>query len=176
MTSTIRRSPVRATGRNTATRSRHTFGLGIGVGMTIALAISALAFFTTRPEPSAAAAEHGGHEQTSQPKGAAPAAAVDVNVTHVGNLQLLVEATVSAPTTYDPITMGQLFAFADMVSMPMAHRVGPVAMTEQADQPGHYQGVVTVPMQGEFNITVELKQPMATTAYKRINVTTVPAG
>lgn len=148
--------------------------LGICVGMTFALLVGALGFLMTRPTavapgPASAPAEQrapgqqaGGQDQ--------PSASIDVTAEHVGDLQVRIEARVSAPGSYDPITKGQVFAYTDMVSMPLSHKKGPIVMAEVAGRPGTYQTVTQVPMIGEYNITVEVRQPMASRADKRVDV------
>ncbi|MBM0226438.1 FixH family protein [Micromonospora sp. ATA51] len=84
-----------------------------------------------------------------------------------------IEAKVSAPGSYDPITKGQVVAYTDMVAMPLAHKQGPIVMAEVSGQPGVYQALTNVPMVGEYNVVVEVKQPMASTANQRLKIDTV---
>jgi hypothetical protein len=67
-------------------------------------------------------------------------------------------------------------AWTDMVAMPMSHRQGPIVMAEVAGRPGTYQAISKVPMVGEYNVTVEVRQPMAASADKRIQVQSVQPG
>lgn len=186
--------PARASraARNAPDRAavRRAYRLGIGTGMALSLLITAVAFFTTRPDPAAARLAavgasgqdaHAGHDhnqQASQQGGsnsASPSAAIDVTATHLGDLKVLIEAKVSSPVSYDPITMAQISAYTDMVEMPMSHRTGPIQMSEAAGQPGTYQAITTVPMLGEYDITIDLKKPMAAQAHERITITSVAA-
>jgi hypothetical protein len=157
-----------AAGRQ-ATQFRMGFIMGACVGMSVALLIGAVGFVVTRPPapvaPAAAAA-------TSGPP-AVPAAAIDVTARHLGDLRVLIEARVSAPTSYDPITKAQVVAFADMVSMPMSHRQGPIILSEVGGRPGTYQGLAKVAMTGEYDIQVEVRQPMPSRAHRRITIDTV---
>jgi hypothetical protein len=102
-----------------------------------------------------------------------PQAAISIDSEHLGDLQVRITAKVSSPTSYDPITKGQVVAYTDMVAMPMAHKSGPIVMAEAPGQPGVYQALTNVPMAGEYNIIVEVKQPMASTASQRLEVGTV---
>ncbi|RKT52836.1 FixH family protein [Saccharothrix australiensis] len=142
--------------------------LGLCLGVTLALVLGLVAFVATRPTAPVAAAA-----PTPQPTGGATQAAVDITAEHLGNLKVAVEAQVSAPGSYDPITKGQVVAYTDMVAMPMTHRQGPIVMAEVAGRPGVYQATTTVDMIGEYNVTVEVKQPMATKADRRIDVQSV---
>jgi hypothetical protein len=83
-----------------------------------------------------------------------------------------VEAQVSAPGSYDPITMAQIVAFTDMVAMPLSHRQGPIVMAEAGGRKGLYQAVTTLPMPGEYDVAVEVKQPMGAVAHERLKVDT----
>ncbi|MET0494018.1 MAG: hypothetical protein ABW000_12905 [Actinoplanes sp.] len=147
--------------------------LGICVGMTAALLVGVVAFLTTRPtvvtpaaQPSEAAAKAPGGKQD-------PQAAISINAEHLGNLQVRIEAKVSAPGSYNPITKGQVVAYIDMVAMPLAHKKGPIVMAEVSGTPGVYQAVANADMVGEYNITVEVKQPMAASANQRLEIGTV---
>lgn len=150
--------------------------MGICVGMTVALALGAIAFIATRPAQRevAAAASSPSAGPTSPAAGAqgagAPAAVVDVTTRKLGDLQVQVEARISAPGSYDPITMAQVVVVTDMIAMPMSHRQGPTVMAEAAGRKGTYQAVATLPMPGEYDVAVEVKQPMAATAHERVTV------
>jgi hypothetical protein len=147
------------------------------VGMSVALLIGALAFVVTRAPAAAApadgAAAAAGPADPTRSAAAIPAAAIDVDARHLGGLQVLIEAQVSAPTSYDPITKAQVVAFADMVSMPMSHRQGPIVLAEVGGKPGVYQGMAKVAMTGEYDIQVEVRQPMPSRAHRRITIDTV---
>ncbi|WP_146230970.1 hypothetical protein [Micromonospora sicca] len=148
--------------------------LGICIGMTAALLVGVVGFLTTRPrgsipaaaEPAADRRAPGGQQQD-------PQAAISINSEHLGDLQVRIEAKVSAPGSYDPITKGQVVAYTDMVAMPLAHKQGPIVMAEVSGQPGVYQALTNVPMVGEYNVVVEVKQPMASTANQRLKIDTV---
>jgi hypothetical protein len=157
----------------------HGLVLGVCVGTTFALVVGVVGFLVTRPTGAApAVAVSAADGQPVADRGAGgttgakeqPAAAIDVTATHLGDLQVRIEARVSAPGSYDPITKAQVVAWTDMVAMPMAHRQGPLVMTEVSGRPGTYQAVTQVPMVGEYNVTVEVQQPMASRADKRIDV------
>ncbi|PZG22363.1 hypothetical protein [Nonomuraea aridisoli] len=158
---------------------RHGLLLGGCVGMTFALAIGVVGFLVTRPTaPSAPVAGPAAGVPPAALGAAAArsAAAIDVTATHLGDLQVRIEAQVSAPRTYDPITRAQVVAWTDMVAMPMAHKEGPIVMTEVPGRPGTYQALTKVAMVGEYNITVETRQPMASKADKRLDVQEVSKG
>ncbi|MFI2709073.1 hypothetical protein ACH495_02930 [Micromonospora sp. NPDC018662] len=149
--------------------------LGICLGMTGALLVGVLGFLITRPTGSATPTAAGPASAASKEHAASPApqAAIDVRAEHLGDLQIRIEAQVSAPGSYDPITKGQVVAYTDMVAMPMAHKQGPLVMAEVAGKPGVYQALGNVPMAGEYNVRVEVRQPMAATANQRLQVGTV---
>nr|WP_157554409.1 hypothetical protein [Herbidospora sakaeratensis] len=163
----------------------HGLVLGVCVGMTSALIIGVVGFLVTWPTgaaPTVAAPAADGQPAADRGAQAAtgakeqPAASIDVTAAHLGELQVRIEARVSTPGSYNPITKGQVVAYTDMVSMPMAHRQGPIVMTEVSGQPGTYQAVTRVPMVGEYNVTVEIQQPMASRADKRVDVQGVSKG
>ncbi|WP_090932184.1 hypothetical protein [Nonomuraea jiangxiensis] len=159
----------------------HGLLLGCCAGMTCALAIGVIGFLVTRPTaPAPAVAAPAAVPQPAagaRPGGAAqPQASIDVTLTHLGDLQVRIEAKVSAPGSYDPITRAQVVAWTDMVAMPMAHRQGPIVMAEVPGQPGTYQALTQVAMVGEYNVTVETRQPMASRTDKRLNVQEVGKG
>ncbi|WP_248964523.1 hypothetical protein [Sphaerisporangium perillae] len=171
-----RRRPQKSTGLSPF---GHGLVLGVCVGMTFALIIGVVGFLVTRPTGAApAVAAPAADGQPAADRGARgatgakeqPAASIDVTAAHLGDLQVRIEARVSAPGTYDPITKGQVVAWTDMVAMPMAHQQGPVVMTEVSGRPGTYQAVIRVQMVGEYNVTVEIRHPMASRADKRIDV------
>lgn len=174
----MRGKPVRKTarrGRKPRSRQfRQGLILGICIGMTGALLIGVTGFLFTRPRTVTPAAA----EPTAPPdRPAEPGAQAAISITaeHLGDLQLRIEARVSAPGSYDPITKGQVVAYTDMVAMPRAHRQGPIVMAEISGRPGVYEAATNVPMAGEYNVIVEVKQPMAATANQRLEVGTVPA-
>jgi YtkA-like len=189
-TSPARASRAARTARPDRAAVRRAYRLGIGTGMALSLLITAVAFFTTRPDFAAARLAatktsgsgrdaHAGHNQTASQQGGttngAAAAAIDVTATHLGNLQVLIQVTVSAPKTYDPITMADVSATTDMIDMPMSHTSGPIVLNETPGQPGTYQAVTTVPMIGKYDITVDVRKPMTAQAHKRITITSVAA-
>jgi hypothetical protein len=147
--------------------------LGICIGTTVALALGVLGFLVTRPEVAAPVAAPAASRAADAGTGKQPKASIDVKAEHVGELQVRIDARVSAPGTYSPITKGQVVAYTDMVAMPLSHRQGPIMMAEVAGSPGTYQAVSQVPMIGEYNVTVEVRQPMAAQADHRIDVRTV---
>jgi hypothetical protein len=161
-----RRRPQKSTGLSPF---GHGLILGICVGMTFALVIGVVGFLATRPRGAAPAVAAPAAARSTGAR-AQPAASIDVTAVHLGDLQVRIEARVSAPGSYDPITMGEVVAWTDMVAMPMSHRQGPVVMTEVSGRHGTYQAVTRVPMVGEYNVTVEVRQPMAARADKRIDV------
>ncbi|MBB5958521.1 hypothetical protein FHS29_005129 [Saccharothrix tamanrassetensis] len=144
--------------------------LGLCIGVTLALVLGMVAFVATRPTAPLAAA---GTPTPTQQAGGPVQASIDITAEHLGNLKVAIEAQVSAPGSYDPITKGQVVAYTDMVAMPMMHRQGPIVMAEVAGRPGVYQGQANVDMVGEYNVTVEVKQPMAAKADRRIDVQSV---
>jgi hypothetical protein len=146
--------------------------LGICLGMTAALLVGVLGFLVTRPTAAAPAAAPAPAAKVDDRR-TPPQAAIAVTSEHLGDLQVRIQAQVTAPETYDPITKGQVVAYTDMVAMPKMHRQGPIVLAEISGRPGVYQALTTVPMIGEYHVTVEVKQPMAAQAGQRIDVQTV---
>ncbi|MEU8240590.1 FixH family protein [Actinoplanes missouriensis] len=146
--------------------------LGICIGMTGALLIGVIGFLLTRPRVEAPVASEKPAATDSRPQPGTQAA-ISITAEHLGDLQLRIEARVSAPGSYDPITKGQVVVYTDMVAMPMAHKQGPIVMAEISGKPGVYEAATNVPMAGEYNVIVEVKQPMASTANQRLEVGTV---
>jgi hypothetical protein len=144
--------------------------LGICLGMTGALLVGVIGFLATRPRTVTPAAA-----PTTAPaaRGQDPQAAISIVSEHLGDLQVRIEAKVSAPGSYNPITKGQVVAYTDMVAMPQAHKQGPLVMAEVSGKPGVYEAMSNVPMAGEYNVIVEVKMPMAATANQRLTVGTV---
>ena len=136
----------------------------------MALALGVLGFLVTRPRAAAPMAAPAASEAPAKQQ---PKASIDVAAEHLGELQIRIDARVSAPGSYSPITKGQVVAYTDMVAIPLSHRQGPIVMAEVAGSPGTYQAVSQVPMIGEYNVTVEVRQPMAAQADHRIDVQTV---
>ncbi|MEU4559227.1 FixH family protein [Actinoplanes sp. NPDC023936] len=177
------RQPARKKGKPRGPRPRpfrQGMLLGICIGMTAALLIGVTGFLLTRPRAEAPAAESAAADTKAGTKagtttGTEPGtqAAISITAEHLGDLQLRIEARVSAPGSYDPITKGQVVAYTDMVAMPMAHKQGPIVMAEISGKPGVYEAATNVPMAGEYNVIVEVKQPMASTANQRLEVGTV---
>ena len=147
--------------------------LGICLGMNAALLIGVLGFLVTRPTATAAPVAAPAGSARADDRKVPPQAAIAVSSEHLGDLQMKIQAQVTAPDTYDPITKGQVVAYTDMVAMPKMHRQGPIMMAEVSGRPGVYQALTTVPMIGEYHVTVEVKQPMAAKANQRIDVQTV---
>ncbi len=166
--------PGRGPRKRGPNRFRQGMLLGICIGMTAALLVGVVGFLATRPRVVVpTAAETAPAERHGQGNGQQPQAAISIDSEHLGDLQVRIEAKVSSPTSYDPISKGQVVAYTDMVAMPMAHKSSPVVMAEMSGQPGVYQALANVPMAGEYNVIVEVKQPMASTANQRLNVGTV---
>ncbi|MGN9907471.1 hypothetical protein ACTMTJ_07930 [Phytohabitans sp. LJ34] len=159
-------------------RYRQGFVLGLSVGMSLALVLAVVAFVLTRPQTSPPASttaaattanSDAGHQQQAK-------AAIAITARHLGNLRVQIDAQVTAPVSYDPISMGQVVAYTDMVEMPMSHRKGPIVMAELGNRKGTYQAVTTLSMIGEYDIMVEVKQPMASTAHERLAIKSLSAG
>lgn len=153
--------------------------LGVCVGMTFALGIGVIGFLVTRPTvagPAPAGQPVADRGAAGATEAKPPAASIDVTATHLGDLQVRIEAVVSAPGSYDPITKAQVVAWTDMVAMPMSHRQGPIVMAEVPGRPGTYQAIAKVAMVGEYNVTVEVLQPMPSRADRRLDVGEVAKG
>jgi YtkA-like protein len=144
--------------------------LGICLGMTGALLVGVIGFLATRPRTVTPVAAPTTASAAARQN---PQAAISIVSEHLGDLQVRIEAKVSAPGSYNPITKGQVVAYTDMVAMPQAHKQGPLVMAEVSGKPGVYEAMSNVPMAGEYNVIVEVKMPMAATANQRLTVGTV---
>ncbi|MFC7533636.1 hypothetical protein [Actinoplanes sp. GCM10030250] len=166
------RAPRRPAQRHPQQRTpfRHGFVMGLCVGVTLALVFAIGVFLVVRPTAAPVASAPA---ETAAPAGNQPQAAVDLKLRHLGDLKLQIEAQVSAPGSYDPIAKGQVAAFVDMVAMPQSHLQGPIVMAEVGGRPGVYQALTSVSMVGEYAVTIEVRQPMATKAHARIKIDTV---
>jgi YtkA-like len=58
-----------------------------------------------------------------------------------------------------PVDGAAITLSADMPSMPMAHNVRPVKAEPVADQPGRYQGRLTLEMLGEWAVKLRVESP-----------------
>ncbi|MFB4263906.1 FixH family protein [Nonomuraea sp. GTA35] len=172
MTKTTKRArPARPdpAGQTRTRAFRVGFLVGAGSGLTVATLIAALAFAVTDPVPAAPPPAGAG----PSPAASAPAGvpAVHVAARHLGDLKVRVEAQVST-RTYDPIGRASVAMYADMVAMPMAHRTGPITMTEVPGKTGWYAAEVAVPMVGEYDIQVTVRRPIPGEAHARVEVGT----
>ncbi|MEU5721074.1 hypothetical protein ABZ783_04510 [Micromonospora sp. NPDC047738] len=152
-------------------RHRPGFLAGVATGMTIAVAISGVALLTNRPQGRPAAATTT-HPAPARPTGST-AAVLDVKARHVGDLQVQIEVRAVSPGAYQPITMGRMVAWTDMIAMPTSHRQGPITLMEVPGKRGTYSALTNVPMIGEYDILVELQQPLPAEAHERVDVQTV---
>ncbi|MFE9652812.1 hypothetical protein [Micromonospora sp. NPDC006431] len=171
-----RRGAARPRRRDSPSSYRQGLLLGFCLGTTFALVLGVTAFVVTRPDPSATGRAGGGRPVGGPAPSAAtaqPRANVGVSARNLGDLQVHIEATVSAPGSYNPITKGQVMAYLDMIAMPRSHRKGPIIMAEVGGRPGVYQAVGQVPMAGEYDVQVEVRQPMPAEAHARVAVGTV---
>ncbi|WP_157245807.1 FixH family protein [Nonomuraea typhae] len=148
---------------------RRGFLYGTAAGLTAALAIALIAFLVTDPAPAASAGRQATRPPAAQPAGAGLPVGIDVKARHRGGLKVTVTARASTKT-YDPLSRASVVMYADMVAMPMAHRLGPIPMTEVAGKPGHYTAETQVPMVGEYDIQVSVQRPLPGEAHTRVEV------
>jgi hypothetical protein len=87
-------------------------------------------------------------------------AAVDVTVTNLGNLNVTIDASVTAGDR--ALAGADVVAYADMTEMPLAHTQGPLAMQERAGEPGRYVTETTVPMPGGYEFRIAVRSPVRT--------------
>jgi hypothetical protein len=116
---------------------------------------------------------------TSPASAASPAAASPADITiaaeHLGDQRVGIEAQVTMNEQRRPLAQAQLEAYLDMVEMPGAHTQGPLAL-QPAGQPGVYTTVTTVPMLGDYEIRVEMHNPVRAEAEEVVSVGVIGPG
>jgi hypothetical protein len=185
------RKPARPALRTTAIPAyRNGFLTGMGVGMTVALVLIAVALFTgigartspgqvasalahQRHDDAAAAADQGSKQDTAVE--AATAADLKVSARHLGGLQLLVEADVASKQSHSALIKADVEAILDMTEMPGSHKKQ-VVLKDVEGRPGHYAGIVSVPMVGQWDVLVRSRSPLKGETHQFIQVGTVLPG
>jgi YtkA-like len=84
--------------------------------------------------------------------------AVDVTTTNHGHLTVAIDASVTVDG--EPVTHGEVVAYADMTDMPLAHTQGPLPMRELASEPGRYATETMLPMPGEYEFRIAVLGPV----------------
>ena len=89
-----------------------------------------------------------------------PAATAQIAIVarHRGNLKLDLRARVTLGG--QPLNQGRVVAWTDMQQMPLAHRQGPIPMTEMPGEAGLYRARTTVPMVGDYTVEVRAMSPV----------------
>jgi len=114
---------------------------------------------------------HGSHSHAGGAKSGATTPRVRVRAQHIGNLVVDVSAHITLNQPPRALTNAKAIAYLDMVQMPGAHKQGPVTL--QASQtPGYYEAQVDVPMPGDYNVRVILRDPARVVARTRVRVAT----
>lgn len=169
----IRRPTVRA-----AYRRGLMTGFGGGLSVALVIVVAAVLF-----GPGPASSPHGHQGQADDTAVAndrqdstTPSASVDVDATHEGDLQVHIEARVSSLDSDAALLRAEVVAYTDMTSMPLAHREGPITLTEIPGRPGYYEATTQVPMVGEYDIHVETRAPLEGNGHQVITVGTVSPG
>jgi hypothetical protein len=101
----------------------------------------------------------------------------DISITaeHLGNQRVGIEARVTMNEQRRPLGQARVEAYLDMVQMPGAHAQGPLDL-RPGNQPGVYTTVTTVPMLGDYEIRVEMHDPVHAEAKKEVSVGVVGSG
>jgi YtkA-like len=101
----------------------------------------------------------------------------DISITaeHLGNQRLGIEARVTMNEQRRPLQQARVEAYLDMTQMPGAHMQGPLDL-RPGDRPGVYTTVATVPMLGDYEIRVEMHEPVHAEAKQVVSVGVVGSG
>lgn len=153
--------------------------VGISAGLSLALVIIALAFLTGVGTGIGGALHGAAGAAAAQAAGPPPkpaGASVEVHARHVGALKVQIQAEVGAAQhqSRSALQQAEVVAYADMVQMPGSHRVGPITMRDVPGRPGLYQGEATVPMLGQYEVSVEVERPLTGSGRQTVEVTTIP--
>jgi hypothetical protein len=124
------------------------FGITLGLAVVVAGVIGQSDRQEAAPRTSTPA-----HRQQS-----AATAAIAIVARHRGNLKLDLRARVTLGG--QPVTQGRVEAWTDMQQMPLAHRQGPIPMTEVPGEGGLYRARTTVPMVGDYTVEVRATSPV----------------
>lgn len=176
--SRVSRPMTRQPYRRPAVKAAYRRGLltGFGAGLTAALAI-VIAAVLFGPSPEFQAHDHQGQVDPAAANdpadSATPQANVDVKAKHLGNLRVHIEARISSAASDSALLRADAVAFTDMSAMPLAHRQGPITLTEVPGQPGYYEATTKVAMVGDYDIHVEARSPLSGTGHQVITVGTV---
>lgn len=96
---------------------------------------------------------------------------IELGARHLGGLELDVQALVTVDGR--ELTRAEVVGFADMVQMPLAHRLQPFPLREEPGRPGLYSARTAVPMVGDWEVRVEVRRPVRAEERKVIAVATV---
>ena len=94
---------------------------------------------------------------------------------NLGDQRVGIEAQVTMNDQQRPLAQADLEAYLDMVQMPGSHTLGPLAM-DPGDQPGTYTTVATVPMLGDYQVRVEMHDPVHAEAEDVVSVGVIGVG
>jgi hypothetical protein len=100
---------------------------------------------------------------------------ISIVAEHLGNQRVGIEARVTMNEQRRPLGQATVEAHLDMVQMPGAHMQGPLALVP-GDEPGVYATVANVPMQGDYEIRVEMHDPVHAEAKEVVSVGVVTPG
>jgi len=106
---------------------------------------------------------------------APPAADISIAATHLGDLRVGIEARVTMNAEKRALQQAKVEAYLDMTDMPGAHKIGPLPLSPEGEA-GVYTTVATVPMVGDYEVRVELHEPVHAEATKEVSVGVVGAG
>ena len=180
-------------GRNRAAARPDVLGLGwgvllaMGLGMVLGLCVVATGLFVlahedVSPAGAAASTEVSSSVQTSagaqhgrvHSHGQPSPARIDIQARHLGNLELEITSSVTMSESGRQLTQGDVVAYTDMVEMPTSHRQGPIPLREVPNRPGVYTARAKVPMAGNYDVSVEVRQPVRAKEREVVLVATVP--
>lgn len=179
----LRLVPPRPAGGRRFPRGYSIVLLAMAYGSTIAVLVVAAGFtmlvrdgVSVTREASVALERAGqidGDETTTHSKSAGRSSpvAIRIRARHLGNLMLGIRAKVTMNKPARALSQAKVVAFTDMVQMPGAHAQGPLPLQEVPASPGHYQTQVRLPMPGDYEVRIVVRDPV-----RGEETTTVPVG
>jgi YtkA-like len=142
-------------------------GLAIAV-LVVAAGVGALLTEGVKKGDTAGAVAAGATEH-ERGVAASPAADISITAEHLGDLRVGIEARVTMNAEKRALAQAKVEAYLDMKEMPGAHKLGPLEL-RPGEQPGVYTTVTTVPMVGDYEVRVEMHDPVHAEARKVVPV------
>ena len=147
------------------------YGLAVAV-LVVAAGVGVLVTDGIKSHTAKSIAAEGTKREPSTP---ASPANISIAATHLGNLRVGIEARVTMNAEKRPLGQAKVEAYLDMTEMPGSHAKGPLEL-RPSNQPGVYTTVTSVPMMGEYEIRVEMHDPVHAEAKKVVSVGVVGSG